>query len=56
MVDQTLRMEVSWSRFEGAVVEYDGVIIRGAGGTFETLGRIAHSNQFRRQVQHQMGG
>jgi hypothetical protein len=48
-------MELSWSRFEGAVAEYDGVIIRGAGGTFEMFGRIGHSNEFRRQVQHQMG-
>ena len=54
MIDQTLRMEVPWSRLEEAVTEYDGVIIRGAGGTFETFGRVAHSNELRRQVQHQM--
>jgi hypothetical protein len=53
MIDQTLRIEVPWSRLEGAVTVYEGVIIREA-GAFETFGRIAHSSEFRRQVQPEM--
>jgi hypothetical protein len=34
---------------------YGTVIIRGTGGTFETFDRIAHPNEFRRQVQRQIG-
>jgi hypothetical protein len=34
---------------------YGSVIVRGTGGTFETFGRIAHPNEFRRQVQQQIG-
>jgi uncharacterized membrane protein YdbT with pleckstrin-like domain len=39
----------------GRMLGYGGVIIRGTGGTFETFGRIAHPNEFRRQVQQQIG-
>ena len=34
---------------------YGTVVIRGTGGTFETFDRIAHPNEFRRQVQQQIG-
>jgi uncharacterized membrane protein YdbT with pleckstrin-like domain len=39
----------------GRMLGYGRVIIRGTGGTFETFGRIAHPNEFRRQVQQQIG-
>ena len=39
----------------GRIFGYGSVIIRGTGGTFETLGKIAHPNEFRRQVQQQIG-
>lgn len=40
----------------GRTLGYGSVIIRGTGGTFETFGRIAHPNEFRRQVQQQING
>jgi membrane protein YdbS with pleckstrin-like domain len=39
----------------GRILSYGSVIIRGTGGTFETFNRIAHPNEFRRQVQQQIG-
>jgi uncharacterized membrane protein YdbT with pleckstrin-like domain len=39
----------------GRMLGYGSVIIRGTGGTFETFDRIAHPNEFRRQVQQQIG-
>ncbi len=42
--------------FVGRMLGYGSVIVRGTGGTFETFGRIAHPNEFRRQVQQQIGG
>ena len=40
----------------GRVLGYGSVIVRGTGGTFETFDRIAHPNEFRQQVQQQIGG
>jgi uncharacterized membrane protein YdbT with pleckstrin-like domain len=40
----------------GRMLGYGDVILRGTGGTFETFRRIAHPNEFRRQVQQQTGG
>jgi hypothetical protein len=39
----------------GRMLGYGTVIIRGTGGTFETFNKIAHPNEFRRQVQQQIG-
>ena len=39
----------------GRMLGYGDVILRGTGGTFETFTRIAHPNEFRRQVQQQIG-
>jgi uncharacterized membrane protein YdbT with pleckstrin-like domain len=39
----------------GRVLGYGSVIVRGTGGTFETFSRIARPNEFRRQVQQQIG-
>jgi uncharacterized membrane protein YdbT with pleckstrin-like domain len=39
----------------GRLLGYGTVVIRGTGGTFETFDRIAHPNEFRRQVQQQIG-
>jgi hypothetical protein len=39
----------------GLMLSYGSVIVRGTGGTFETFGRIARPNEFRRQVQQQIG-
>ena len=39
----------------GRMLGYGGVIVRGTGGTFETFSRIAHPNEFRKQVQQQIG-
>jgi uncharacterized membrane protein YdbT with pleckstrin-like domain len=39
----------------GRMLGYGSVIVRGTGGTFETFDRIAHPNEFRRQVQQQLG-
>jgi uncharacterized membrane protein YdbT with pleckstrin-like domain len=39
----------------GRILGYGSVIVRGTGGTFETFSRIAHPNEFRRQVQQQIG-
>jgi uncharacterized membrane protein YdbT with pleckstrin-like domain len=39
----------------GRMLGYGTVIVRGTGGTFETFTRIAHPNEFRRQVQQQIG-
>jgi uncharacterized membrane protein YdbT with pleckstrin-like domain len=40
----------------GRILGYGSVIVRGTGGTFETFDRIAHPNEFRQQVQQQIGG
>ena len=40
----------------GRMLGYGDVTLRGTGGTFETFARIAHPNEFRRQVQQQIGG
>jgi hypothetical protein len=40
----------------GRMLRYGSVVIRGTGGTFETFGRIAHSNELRRQAQGQISG
>jgi hypothetical protein len=40
---------------DGKETRYGSVIVRGTGGTFETFGRIARPNEFRRQVQQQIG-
>ena len=37
----------------GRMLGYGDVILRGTGGTFETFTRIAHPDEFRRQVQQQ---
>jgi uncharacterized membrane protein YdbT with pleckstrin-like domain len=39
----------------GRILGYGSVIIRGTGGTFETFQLIARPNEFRRQVQQQIG-
>ncbi|MGC2421616.1 MAG: PH domain-containing protein [Candidatus Acidiferrales bacterium] len=39
----------------GRMLGYGDVILRGTGGTFETFTRIAHPDEFRRQVQQQAG-
>ena len=39
----------------GRMLGYGSVIVRGTGGTFETFSRIAHPNEFRREVQQQIG-
>ena len=39
----------------GRMLGYGSVIVRGTGGTFETFSGIAHPNEFRRQVQQQIG-
>ncbi|MGA8366105.1 MAG: PH domain-containing protein [Candidatus Acidiferrales bacterium] len=39
----------------GRMLGYGDVILRGTGGTFETFTRIAHPDEFRRQVQQQTG-
>jgi uncharacterized membrane protein YdbT with pleckstrin-like domain len=39
----------------GRILGYGSVVIRGTGGTFETFHDIAHPNEFRRQVQGQIG-
>jgi Bacterial PH domain len=39
----------------GRMLGYGSVIIRGTGGTFETFKKISHPNEFRRQVQQQIG-
>ena len=39
----------------GRMLGYGSVVVRGTGGTFETFSRIAHPNEFRRQVQQQVG-
>jgi uncharacterized membrane protein YdbT with pleckstrin-like domain len=39
----------------GRMLGYGSVIVRGTGGTFETFNTIAHPNEFRRQVQQQIG-
>jgi uncharacterized membrane protein YdbT with pleckstrin-like domain len=41
--------------FLGRMLGYGSVTIRGTGGTFETFSRIAHPNEFRKQVQQQIG-
>ena len=41
--------------FGGRMLGYGSVIVRGTGGTFETFNTIAHPNEFRRQVQQQIG-
>jgi uncharacterized membrane protein YdbT with pleckstrin-like domain len=39
----------------GRMLGYGSVIVRGTGGTFEIFGRITHPDEFRRQVQGQIG-
>ena len=39
----------------GRMFGFGTVIVRGTGGTFETFNRISHPNEFRRQVQQQIG-
>ena len=39
----------------GRVLGYGTVVVRGTGGTFETFDRISHPDEFRRQVQAQIG-
>lgn len=39
----------------GRMLGFGSVIVRGTGGTFETFTRIAHPNEFRKQVQQQIG-
>jgi uncharacterized membrane protein YdbT with pleckstrin-like domain len=39
----------------GRVLGYGSVVIRGTGGTFETFDNISHPDEFRRQVQGQIG-
>jgi uncharacterized membrane protein YdbT with pleckstrin-like domain len=39
----------------GRILGYGSVIIRGTGGTFETFELIARPNDFRREVQQQIG-
>jgi uncharacterized membrane protein YdbT with pleckstrin-like domain len=39
----------------GRMLGYGSVIIRGTGGTYETFHKIARPNDFRRQVQQQIG-
>jgi uncharacterized membrane protein YdbT with pleckstrin-like domain len=39
----------------GRMLGYGSVIVRGTGGTYETFSRIANPNEFRRQVQQQIG-
>ena len=39
----------------GRLFGYGSVIVRGTGGTFETFAKIAHPNEFRNQVQQQIG-
>jgi uncharacterized membrane protein YdbT with pleckstrin-like domain len=39
----------------GRMLGYGSVIVRGTGGTFETFHLISHPNEFRRQVQQQIG-
>ena len=39
----------------GRILGFGSVIVRGTGGTFETFTRIAHPNEFRKQVQQQIG-
>jgi uncharacterized membrane protein YdbT with pleckstrin-like domain len=39
----------------GRMLGYGSVIIRGTGGTYETFEKIARPNDFRREVQQQVG-
>jgi len=39
----------------GRMLGYASVIVRETGGTLETFSRIAHPNEFRQQVQQQIG-
>jgi uncharacterized membrane protein YdbT with pleckstrin-like domain len=39
----------------GRMLGYGSVIVRGTGGTFETFHNISHPDEFRRQVQGQIG-
>ena len=41
--------------FVGRALGYGSVAIRGTGGTLETFGKIANPNEFRKQVQQQVG-
>jgi hypothetical protein len=43
--------ETMWGRMMG----YGSVIVRGTGGTPEPFVKISHPQEFRRQVQHQIG-
>ena len=39
----------------GRMLGYGSVVVRGTGGTFETFHNISHPDEFRRQVQGQIG-
>jgi uncharacterized membrane protein YdbT with pleckstrin-like domain len=39
----------------GRMLGFGTVVVRGTGGTFETFERISHPDEFRRQVQAQIG-
>lgn len=39
----------------GRLIGYGSVTVRGTGGTYETFHLISHPNEFRRQVQQQIG-
>jgi len=39
----------------GRMLGYGSVTVRGTGGTYETFHLISHPNEFRRQVQQQIG-
>lgn len=39
----------------GRMLGYGSVVVRGTGGTFETFHNISHPDEFRRQVQAQIG-
>ena len=40
----------------GRMLGFGTVVVRGTGGTFETFDHISHPDEFRRQVQGQIGG
>ena len=40
----------------GRMLGYGSMIVRGTGGTVETLGKIEHPNEFKRQLQQQIAG
>ncbi len=42
--------------FAGRMLGFGSVIVRGTGGTPESFQKIAHPQEFRRQVQQQLSG